>query len=191
MAIELNLNDLQFVLKQIKIGEAHANGAALTEIRLNPLTGDVLTDGTLYNDDGVFIGGPGFPLVDGDGAPIIYPLAIPDSKTPFGIRTVDGSFNNLMEGREFWGAANQPMPRFFDPNYTTGQGSIDLNGDAPGGVMTGGNYANPTSVVDTQPRIISNLVADMSVNNPAALYAALVFAESAGLPGRYGRLQSG
>ncbi len=173
MAIELNLNDLQFILKQIKIGEAHANGAALTEIRLNPLTGDVLTDGALYNDQGVFIGGPGFPLVDGDGAPIVYPLAIPDPKTPFGIRTVDGSYNNLVEGREFWGAANQPMPRYFDPNY------IDGGPEAPFVGITNTNYATNGNVVDADPRLISNLVADMSVNNPAALYAALVFAESA------------
>ena len=184
MAIELNLNDLQFVLKQIKIGEAHANGAALTEIRLNPLTGEVITDGAQYDANGMFLGDA------------TWPRAIPDAKTPFGIRTVDGSFNNLMEGRELWGAADQPMPRYLDPNYidggaetpfSFGPGPLQpvtntdysiVNGvpTFPGSGLNGGHTGN---VVDSDPRTISNLVVDMSINNPAALYSALVFAESA------------
>jgi Ca2+-binding RTX toxin-like protein len=184
MAIELNLNDLQFVLKQIKIGEAHANGAALTEIRLNPLTGEVITDGAQYDANGMFLGDA------------TLPRAIPDAKTPFGIRTVDGSYNNLMEGRELWGAADQPMPRYLDPNYidggpetpfSFGPGPLQdvtntdysiVNGvpTFPGTGLNGGHTGN---VVDSDPRTISNLVVDMSVNNPAAIYSALVFAESA------------
>lgn len=194
----LNLHDLTFVLKQIKIGEAHANGAALTEIRLDPATGEVLTNGNLYDANGVFIGSVDFPLLDGNNNPIIYPLAIPDAKTPFGIRTVDGSYNNLMEGRELWGAADQPMPRFFDPNYIDGGPEdpfafgppgpgvplpvsntdyVVTNGTPtiPGTTANGGHTGN---VVDSDPRIISNLVADMSIHNPAALFAALKFAES-------------
>jgi Ca2+-binding RTX toxin-like protein len=169
MAIELNLNDLQFVLKQIKIGEAHANGAALTEIRLDPVTGEVITSGLLYDANGVFTG---------DAS---WPRAIPDAKTPFGIRTVDGSYNNLMEGRELWGAADQLMPRYLDANYIDGgpETPIDINGPVtPGGLVSNTDYGSAGHVVDSDPRVISNLVVDMSVNNPAALYAALVFAES-------------
>ncbi|MGB9377356.1 MAG: hypothetical protein WCB04_07575, partial [Mycobacteriales bacterium] len=60
--------DLAFILKQIKISEAHA--ASLTPE--NPC-------GTLV--------GPG-------------PDQIPDRLTPYGLRTVDGSCNNLFPGRE-------------------------------------------------------------------------------------------
>jgi hypothetical protein len=202
MAIQLNLHDLQFILKQIKIAEAHSNGAALTEIRLNPLTGEVLTDGDLYNDDGIFTGGPGFPLVDDQGAPIAYARAIPDPKTPFGLRTVDGTYNNLMDGRTTWGAADQPMPRFFAPNYINDADGDQMNMGPPMpgvpapvtnndyGITNGTSTSTPNpldneangghtgNVADADPRIISNLVADMSINNPAALYAALRFAES-------------
>ncbi|MVS98837.1 peroxidase family protein [Devosia marina] len=177
MAIELNLNDLQFILKQIKIGEAHANGAALTEIRIDPASGEVITDGVFYDSNGVFTGDAG------------WPRAIPDTKTPFGIRTVDGSYNNLVAGRELWGASDQPMPRFLSPNYMN-----DADGDTmnfgPGGLVTNTDYSilngvpgaanggNTGNVADADPRIISNLIADMSINNPAAIFAALVFAGS-------------
>ena len=89
-AFALNQADLAFVLKQIKIAEAHANGAALTEIRLDA-TGQVITDPAQYHPDtGAFLG---------DAA---LPRAIPDPHVPNGLRTVDGSYNNLspVQGRE-------------------------------------------------------------------------------------------
>ena len=49
---------------------------------------------------------------------------------------------------------------------------VDLNGPAPGGQLTNTDYGTPGSVVDSDPRIISNLVSDQSVRNPAALAAA-------------------
>ena len=33
---------------------------------------------------------------------------------PYGLRTVDGSYNNLLPGREMWGAADQSFPGIFD-----------------------------------------------------------------------------
>ena len=33
---------------------------------------------------------------------------------PYGVRTVDGSYNNIVDGREFWGAADQPFARLLD-----------------------------------------------------------------------------
>ena len=36
---------------------------------------------------------------------------IPDRLTPYGLRTVDGSCNNLFAGRETFAAADQPFPR--------------------------------------------------------------------------------
>ena len=55
-AFALNQADLAFILKQIKIAEAHANGAALTEIRLNA-AGEVITDPAQYHPEtGAFLG---------------------------------------------------------------------------------------------------------------------------------------
>jgi len=182
-AFTLNVADLQFVLKQIKIAEAHSNGAALTEIRIDPNTGEVVTDASQYDADGNFLGIQ------------TWARAIPDPKTPFGLRTVDGSFNNIVEGRELWGAADQPMPRYLDPNYIDGGPEAPFSlGPGPLQPVTNTNYGvnqgTPTfpgpgtngghtgNVVDSDPRLISNLVVDMSINNPAAIFAALKFAES-------------
>ncbi len=114
-AFTLNLADLQFVLKQIKIAEAHANGILLTEIRIDPRTGEVIAARNQYNVDGEFVGSNAFPPTDVDGNRLVYTLAIPDPHTPYGLRTVDGTYNNLVwtAGR-LWGAAGQPMPRTFD-----------------------------------------------------------------------------
>jgi hypothetical protein len=183
---KLNLHDLEFVLKQIKIGEAHANGAALTEIRIDPATGEVITDRTAYNSNGEFIGNATYPLANLDG-PILYVRAIPDAQTPFGIRTVDGTYNNLIEGRETWGAAGQGMPRLLDggaylneqdgDTISFGGGAVVLtNTDYTPGSATGSPMLAPGTVADADPRIISNLVSDMSLNNPAAIVAALTFA---------------
>jgi len=102
-------SDLEFILQQIQIAEAHAAGADLATL-------------------------------------------IPNPYAPLGLRTVDGSYNNLVPGQEHLGASDQPFPTFVDPNPP-------------------GAYANPGSVMDAQPRIISNLVADMTSNNPAAVQA--------------------
>jgi len=153
-AFTLNQADLAFILRQIKVAEAHAAGAPLTSIYVDAL-GNVVPAGT-----------PGALL------------AVADPKVPVGLRTVDGQDNNIVPGREQWGAADQSMPRLLTASYTTGTGSIDLNGPAPGGVVTGGNYAAPGTIVDTSPRTVSNLIVDMSLNNPAAIIAALTFAGS-------------
>ncbi|EAS51309.1 putative hemolysin-type calcium-binding peroxidase protein [Aurantimonas manganoxydans SI85-9A1] len=92
---------------------------------------------------------------------------VPDPHVPWGLRTVDGTYNNLVDGREQWGAADTVMPRYLDGSFVT-----DTNSGAFFGV-TNNNYAAPGSVVDTDPRIISNLIVDMSVDNPAAVLAFL------------------
>src|SRR5687768_18354051 len=73
-AFALNQADLAFVLKQIKIAEAHANGAALTEIRLTA-AGEVITDASQYHPEtGAFLGD------------VALPRAIPDPHVPNGLR---------------------------------------------------------------------------------------------------------
>ena len=154
-AFTLNQADLAFILRQIKVAEAHAAGTPLTSIYVDA-AGNVVA-------------------ADAPGAV----LAIPDPHVPVGLRTVDGTYNNVVPGRELWGAADQPMPRLLTASYTTGSGTIDFNGPvAPGGEVTGGNYANPGTIIDTAPRTVSNLIVDMSLNNPAAIIAALTFAGS-------------
>ena len=111
-AFTLNQADLEFILKQIKIAEAHASGHSPSpQIYVNA-NGDVVPAGT-----------PGAVL------------AIPDPHVPNGLRTVDGSYNNIVPGREEWGAADNAMPRLLDPNFRNDADgdSFDANGPAPGG----------------------------------------------------------
>ena len=142
----INLADLNKILENIKVAEAHAAGGDLVEI--------IGADATLL---------------------------------PVGLRTVDGSFNQLLSGNTQAGAADTLFPRLLDPAYRN-----DLDGDVqtfapgvsiantnydPNGVL-GPNAGNPFSVADADPRIISNLIVDQTLNNPAALAAALLQAGS-------------
>jgi Ca2+-binding RTX toxin-like protein len=145
MAVKLNQHDLQFILTQIKIAEAHSAGTPLNQLITAP-------------------------------------------HLPYGLRTVDGSYNNIIPGRELWGAADQTMPRMFDPYWRNdGDGDtmpfgppgapVVTNNDygvdgvpTPSPMMNGGHSGN---VADADPRIISNLIVDQTPNNPAAVIAAL------------------
>src|SRR5215475_4732711 len=78
---------------------------------------------------------------------------LPNVQVPFGLRTVDGTFNNLVTGQSEFGAADNLFPRLADPAFRPG-------------------YAGPGTVIDSQPRTISNLIADQTANNPAAYATA-------------------
>ncbi|EJM88947.1 MULTISPECIES: peroxidase family protein [unclassified Pseudomonas] len=104
-----NKSDLEFILKQIFIAEAHADGASLSDL-------------------------------------------LPNSQVPFGLRTVDGSYNNLVTGQSEFGAADNAFPRLLDPSFLA-------------------SYSGTGDVIDPQPRIISNLIVDQTANNPAAVAA--------------------
>jgi Ca2+-binding RTX toxin-like protein len=158
-ALTLNQADLAFILRQIKVAEAHAAGIPLTSIYVDA-AGNVVPEGT-------------------EGAV----LAIPDPHVPVGLRTVDGQDNNIVPGREAWGAADQSMPRLLTASYTTGTGTIP-------GIGSGGDYATSGTIVDTAPRTVSNLIVDMSLNNPAAIIAALTFAGSEDVLGDQGDIST-
>jgi Ca2+-binding RTX toxin-like protein len=146
-------HDLEFMLRQIKISEEHASGTPLTEIRVDTL-GNVTTDGSGL-------------------------LALSNPLLPYGLRTVDGSYNNLGEGREMWGASNQPFLSLLDPVYRDEQDEAPF----PLGPMTqvaNTDYGVEGNVVDSDPRLISNLIVDQTVSNPAAIAAGL---QHAGLSG--------
>ncbi|MDA8483973.1 heme peroxidase, partial [Pseudomonas resinovorans] len=111
-----NLADLDFILQQILIAEAHANGEDLLDL-------------------------------------------LPNVQVPFGLRTIDGSFNNLFAGQTEFGSADNLFPRLLDPVFRTAD--------------AGTSYAQTTgTVIDAQPRIISNLIVDDTASNPAAVAAA-------------------
>src|SRR3982751_397722 len=103
------------------------------------------------------------------------PDQIPDALTSYGLRTVDGSCNNLLPGREKFAAADVPFPRLAgSPVFRDAEG-------APAGFFGPGSPAIPSSryaqkkgvVFDAQPRLISNLISDQTATNPAAVDAAL------------------
>jgi len=102
-------SDLQFILQQIFIAEAHAKGASLIDL-------------------------------------------LPNSQVPFGLRTVDGSYNNLVTGQSEFGASDNAFLRLMDAQYRAA-------------------YAGTGTVSDSQPRTISNLIVDQTANNPAAVDA--------------------
>src|SRR5215475_5639153 len=83
---------------------------------------------------------------------------LPNVQVPFGLRTVDGTFNNLVTGQSEFGAADNLFPRLTDPVFRTAE--------------AGTSYADSGTVIDSQPRTISNLIADQTANNPAAYATA-------------------
>ncbi|MBI4293744.1 MAG: hypothetical protein HY661_19885, partial [Betaproteobacteria bacterium] len=96
------------------------------------------------------------------------------SELSLGLRTVDGSFNNIVTGRTDFGAADQTFPRMLASVFRSAENvTIDLDGPGPLTVGTPTSYAQTSGFVfDSQPRTISNLVVDMTANNPAAAAAA-------------------
>src|SRR5215831_11449075 len=80
---------------------------------------------------------------------------LPNVEVPWGLRTVDGSDNNLVVGQNEFGAADNVFPRLTDPVYRPAQAGTSY-------AQVGG------TVIDSTPRTISNLIVDQTANNPAA-----------------------
>ena len=155
--------DLAFILKQIKIAERHA------------------TTLTSSNPCGTLLAQPG------DGIPDTQ--QVPDILTSYGLRTVDGSCNNLgtvvsapapdepvappsgNPNPSYFGSSSQVFPRLTTPVFRSAE---PITADLPVGPPGPTSYAQKTgSVVDSQPRLISNLIDDQTSTNPAAVAAAL------------------
>ena len=98
---------------------------------------------------------------------------IPNSRVAFGLRTVDGSFNNLVQGQSEFGASDNLFPRLTDPVFQRRAKAANLRTSA---------YDRAAFVIDPEPRIISNLIVDQTSNNPAAVAVA----GSAGVDGVWG-----
>ena len=99
------------------------------------------------------------------------PNQIPSPLLPYGLRTVNGRFNNLIPGQEDFGAADRIFPRLVAPLFRPGEpGDIDGPGGAP--PSSQGYAATSGFVFDSQPRTISNLIVDQGTSNPSAVAAA-------------------
>ena len=134
----LNKSDLNFILKQIRIAEKHS----ISDRSVN------LCNGILGPD----------PLTQ-----------IPDNQVgtelPFGLRTVDGTCNNLLYDAN---VSRQPDE--------VRRGRPVLPAPRPGAVQVACRTTTPVTtgaaVVDPEPRRISNLIVDQTATNPAAVAAA-------------------
>ncbi|MDT7708998.1 MAG: hypothetical protein QOG20_4605 [Pseudonocardiales bacterium] len=96
------------------------------------------------------------------------PFQIPSPLISKGLRTVDGSCNNLTAGKERVAAAGEVFPRLTAPQFQPA-------GPVPPGFGPPGNtsYAQTKgNVFDTEPRVVSNLIVDQTSTNPAAVAAA-------------------
>ncbi len=137
----INRTDLEFILQQIQIAEAHASGTPLAQA-ISDATGITLADAAI---------------------------------APFGLRTVDGTDNNLLAGQSDFGAADTLFPRLLDPEFRNDADGDSIDFDGPDGddPVVQGDYATPPGgdVVDADPRTISNLVVNQTIDNDAAVDA--------------------
>src|SRR5262249_31826047 len=108
------------------------------------------------------------------------PNQVHDPQLPRGLRTVDGSFNNLVPGQvdangepaQFFGASDRLFPRRLTPQFRTAQ-PVPAGFPDPRPVGTSTSYSQLAgNVFDSQPRTISNLIVDQTDRNPAAIAAA-------------------
>jgi len=150
---EITLTDLAFILDQIKISEQHVGP---TFDPLDPC-------GNLI--------GPG---------PNQIPPAGSADQLPFGLRTLSGICNNLVPGQELFGAVDEPFIRLATPEWREAEG-FDIDGPGGAPALANSSYVpgtlNPLTpfgriVVDSEPRVISNLIVDQTPSNPAAIAAA-------------------
>src|SRR5215471_8889559 len=105
---------------------------------------------------------------------------LPNTAVPWGLRTVDGSDNNLFLDQIDFGAADVIFPRLTTPVFRPAEKvTVDLDGPGPLTVGTPTSYQQTSGFVfDSQPRTISNLIVDQTDNNPAAVAAAAANAGS-------------
>lgn len=136
--VTLVKHDLEFILKQIRIAEAHANGGDLAQLVAQA----------------------------GQAAGAVGAAPLQPHLQPYGLRTVDGTYNNLIAGRETWGAADQPFIPLTERVFRN-EGDDSL---AP--ITNNNDYGETGNVVDADPRLISNLIVDQTSNNPAAVIVA-------------------
>ena len=125
--LQLVKEDLEFILKQIKIAEASPTG--------KPGSGQARARSSA----------PG----------------------GHGLRTVTGIYNNLLPDLEGYGAADQPFPRLLTPVFEPA-GPTCTPGPAGHHLLR----ADQRRGLRSEPRMVSNLIVDQTISNPAAVAAA-------------------
>ena len=169
-SFNVNLGDLQFILRQIKIGEASSeayNAAPKTILQ------------AIMDEYGV--------------------TAANAAQLPAGLRTVDGSFNSLLPGQENLGAADAVFPRLLTPVFTNEgdeaafQGITNTNYANPGNVVDSDprtisnlvvnqTASNPAAVMAAlQHSVFSETLLPNQVAGAAAAIAT-AYAATVGLP---------
>ena len=134
-------SDISHILRQIKIAEAH--------IAKNNEPGWLSTHGIC---DALVGTGPN---------QVATPLVAD------GLRTVDGSCNNLIHGQEKFGASGETFPRLTTPNFRDAEASPpDFFGPGSGTIPSSSYKQKKGFVFDSQPRLISNLIVDQTATNP-------------------------
>ena len=172
----VTLSDLQFILQQIRIAESHQARESNPRIDATVIPSvNVLSNGRNLLDPGAT--GTATVTVTAASTRVLSPLL------PEGLRQVDGRNNNLTGngfsswmgfgyitpnplGKSAWGAADTSFPRLVGPVFRTQYAGAD----------------RAVNVTDAAPRVISNLISDQSVNNPAARAAANCTLPSDNLP---------
>ena len=137
--VQLVKHDIEFILQQILISEAHA--AATQTLDFQALVVGTTREEALAESQLILLG------------------LVPNAESFQGLRSVDGSLNNLVAGQALFGAQDTVFPRVTDPLFR----------DAEAGT----SYESTSGlVIDPEIRTITNLIVDQTVNNPAANEAA-------------------
>ncbi len=177
MAFTLQVSDIHWLNSQTLIAEQHT--AALDAFAL----------------------ANGRPATNQESANILLQLVGGNPAAAAGIRTIDGTLNNLPPGNPNFSSTGQSFPRLTAPVTPTG----DLLGTGGFAGVTNTVYTPGATVADAQPRFISNVVstqttsnqplADLGIASPAiyshwngsldAMLAANLLVPHATLPGVY------
>src|SRR5262245_12036404 len=95
------------------------------------------------------------------------PNQVSDPQLPRGLRTVDGSFNNLVPSpdQHLFGTADLLFPRVTGAMDAAGKTIKDANGKVASGSFRPpyDSASKNLDIVDPTPRIISNLIVDQSL----------------------------
>ncbi|MGH8347006.1 MAG: peroxidase family protein, partial [Pseudomonas sp.] len=166
----------------LRVKAIYQDGHGTTEILFSTPTAAVVAGAPVTPTAAVPVvdatsGGPGLNMVRSDLNFILDQIKIaeadaagqdilsliPNIRAPLGLRTVDGSNNNLMNlngnNHTEFGAADNVFPRLTDPVFNPAE--------------SGTSYTQTSGlVIDSQPRTISNLIVDQTANNPAAYATA-------------------
>ncbi|MBB1510000.1 peroxidase family protein [Tessaracoccus sp. MC1756] len=100
---------------------------------------------------------------------------VSDIARPRGVRTVDGSYNNLTVSQDRWGSSQEVFPRLLPAEWRqadaqpTGEGWPPNSAGVTDACETGVTCYEQTDgfVYDAEPRMISNLIVDQTTGNPA------------------------